>query len=144
MWPEQYLFRNLLNAKIVSPLILTYCLLSLSCARTHKQHHPVCTAFVASDFQILDGTQLPLSSTLAFWCRIRVGDITAASNKVKKMDGMSAFLWRSCWAKSNRKFPVSTPSKIKVCEFTSWYMDKTNVCLLKSLLWKTNFYLSPS
>ena len=35
------------------------------------------------------------------------------------MSGTSAFLRRSCWAKSSRKIPVSTTFKIEVCEFES-------------------------
>ena len=42
----------------------------------------MCTAFGASDIQILKGTQFPLFLALDFWFRIRVGDIPAASSKV--------------------------------------------------------------
>ena len=53
----------------------------------------MCTAFAASDVQILKGTQFPLSLALVFWLRIRVADIPAASSKVKKMSRISAFCW---------------------------------------------------
>ena len=71
------------ECKNFSPLILTNSQFSLSCAQTHKQHHPVCTAFAASDVQILKATQLPLSFVSAFWFSIRVGDTPAATSKVK-------------------------------------------------------------
>ena len=43
----------------------------------------MCTAFAASDVQILKATEVPLFSALAFSFRLRVGDIPAASSKVK-------------------------------------------------------------
>ena len=59
------------------------------------------------------------------------------------MTETSAFLRRSCWAKSNRKFPVSKPSKIKVCEFESFIrgQDK-NLSTKESALEKEFLFIS--
>ena len=94
-------------------------------------------------------TQLPLTLASAIWFRNRVGDIPAASSLVKSIPGTSAILRRSCWAKSKRKIPVSTPSKNKVCDFESLICgpDKilsTKVSALEiffNLLLKFSFFL---
>ena len=107
----------------------------------------LCRAFAASDSQMLQGTGLPLSLVLAFWFRIRAGDMSALSIKVKYLSGSSAPLWRSCWAKFGCKTPVSTTSKIEVCDFVNlraWYVYKTNFRVRKCLLWKIISCLSPS
>ena len=58
------------------------------------------------------------------------------------MSGTTAFLRRSCWAKSNRKNPVSTPSKLKFVNLRAWNVDKTKFCQPKNLLWEIIFFTS--
>ena len=99
----------------------------------------MCTAFAASDVQILKGTQLPLSLALAFWFRIRVGDIPEAPCKEKKMSGTSALLRRSCWTKSNRKTSDSTSSKIRVCEIECLKRGQYKVLSIKVSALEKNF-----
>ena len=99
----------------------------------------MCTTFAASDVQTLKETQLPLSLALPFWFRIRVGDIPAASRKVKKMPGTSAFLRRSCGAKCNRRIPVFTPSRTKVCVFESLIRGRDKILLTRESALENNF-----
>ena len=54
----------------------------MNCAQTHEQHRRACTIF-APNVRILEGTKLPLPFVLEFCFRTRVGDIPAASSKVK-------------------------------------------------------------
>ena len=139
VWQEWTLYWTVLNVKFISTVILTDCLLSLAWAQFHKQFHHACTASAGSDVQLLRGTQLLPSSALAFWLKTRVGDMPAASSRVNEMPGTSAFLPRSCWAKSDSKIPVSTHFKKNVCEWEVDDVDNTKICLLKSLLWHLFF-----
>ena len=99
----------------------------------------MCTTFAASNVHISKGTQLPLSLALAFWFRNRVGDLTAASSKVKYISGTSAFLRRNCWANSDWKIPVSTPSKNKVCEFESLIRGRDKILSTNESALEKNF-----
>ena len=82
-WPEKLLCTEVLNVKIVSFLKLMGCWFSLNCAQIHKQLCPASKNFANSVVQFVKGTQLLLSLALALWFRTRVGDIPAASSKVK-------------------------------------------------------------
>ena len=55
------------------------------------------------------------------------------------MSGTSAFLRRSCWAKSVRKSPVSTPSRIKVCEIDSLIRGQDKILSTKESALENNF-----
>ena len=55
------------------------------------------------------------------------------------MSGTSAFLQRSCWAKTNAKTPVSAPSKSKVCEFESLIGGQDKVLSTKGSALENNF-----
>ena len=55
------------------------------------------------------------------------------------MSGTSAFLRRSCWAKSNRNIPVSSPSKTKVCEFESLMRGQDRILSSKVSALENNF-----
>ena len=59
------------------------------------------------------------------------------------MSGTSASLRRSCGAKSDRKIPVSTPSKIKNCEFESLIRGKDkNLSTEESALQNNHLFIS--
>ena len=57
------------------------------------------------------------------------------------MSGIAAFLQRSCWAQSNRQTPVSTPSKIKVCEFESLIRGQDKILSTKESALENNLFL---
>ena len=56
---------------------------------------------------------------------------------------MSASLRRSYWAKSDRKIPVSTPSKIKLCEFESLIRGQDKTLSTKVSAFENNFLFIP-
>ena len=87
----------------------------------------MCTAFAASDVQILKGTQLLPFLALAFWLRIGVGDIPAASSKCL-----------DCLRFYDRKNPVSKPSKIKVCEIESLIRGQDKILSTKESVLENN------
>ena len=133
-----------MNATIISPLTLVGCWFSLNCARSQKHHHPAYAIFATSNVQFFRRTQLPLSLALAFCLRTRVADMPAASSKVKKISGTSAFLRRKCSAKSESTTPVSTPSNNQVCEFDSFIPGRDKILSTEVSALANSFLLNSS
>ena len=66
-----------------------------------------------------------------------------ASIKLKDISGTSAVLGCSCWAKSDKKIPVSTPSKIEVWEFESLIRGQDKILYTKESA-LANYFLPSS
>ena len=57
------------------------------------------------------------------------------------MSGMSAFFRRKCRVKSEIKTPVSTPSKIIVCEFESLMREQDRILSIRESALRNSFLL---
>ena len=55
------------------------------------------------------------------------------------MSGTSPFLRRISWANSDRKIPICTPSKIKVCEFERLIREQDKILSTKESALENNF-----
>ena len=103
----------------------------------------MCTNIAVFDVRLLKVAPLFQTLLLAFWFRIRVGDIQAATSTIKLSSVQCAFSLRICYAKTDSKAQFLNHPIFFIVIFKV-QNKKTKLCLLMSQLWQINSCLFPA